>query len=102
MQSDTQRFFAVLQKADTRELLELLHALSLEPEKHRDQRGYSALHIAALNSTPELVECLFTYMRNNYKHDPRSTIRRWVAQPSEEGFTCVHFAAFRGSLVTRT
>ena len=102
MQGDSTQFFAAIQKGDTRELLEQLHSYHWEPEKHKDQRGYTALHVVALNNTPEVAECLFTYIRNNYEHDPLGTIRRWVTVTTEEGFTCVHFAAFRGSLVSAT
>lgn len=94
-------FFSAVQKADTSDLLSLLHSEHLAPEQCRDQRGYSALHVAALNNSVEVVECLFTYVRNNYP-EPRSSLKLWVAATTEEGFTCLHFAAFRGSLVRPT
>ena len=92
-------FFAAVQRADTNELLNLLHSARLPPEQYRDQRGYTALHVAALNSSVDVVECLFNYVRNNYQ-DPKQTLHLWVGVTTEEGFTCLHFAAFRGSLVT--
>lgn len=94
-------FFGAIQRADTNELLNLLHSVRLVPEQCRDQRGYSALHIAALNKSVEVAECLFTYVRNNYA-EPNHTLKLWVDATTEEGFTCLHFAAFRGSLVSST
>lgn len=94
-------FFAAVQRADTNELMNLLHSVRLAPEQGKDQRGYTALHVAALNNSVEVVECLFTYVRNNYE-DPAQTLRLWVGVTTEEGFTCLHFAAFRGSLVSTT
>ena len=94
-------FFAAIQRADTNELSNLLHSVRLAPEQCKDQRGYTALHVAALNNSVEIVETLLTYVRNNYDN-PKQTLKLWVEVTTEEGFTCLHFAAFKGSFVRAT
>lgn len=64
----------------------------------KDSRGYSALHIAALNSNSEVVQLLLDHLHQLYPEDESLSLE-WINRKTEEDFTALHFAAFRGNLV---
>lgn len=65
----------------------------------KDSRGYSALHIAALNSNSDVVELLLDHIRQVFPEDYQALSLEWINRKTEEDFTALHFAAFRGNLV---
>mmetsp|Transcript_8801 Transcript_8801/g.9518 ORF Transcript_8801/g.9518 Transcript_8801/m.9518 type:complete len:522 (-) Transcript_8801:197-1762(-) len=61
----------------------------------QDNRGYTALHIAALNNKDDIVLFLLKEADKRVDADAKRT---WINCQTEEGFTALHFASFRGNL----
>jgi ankyrin repeat protein len=68
----------------------------------KDSRGYSALHIAALNSNSDVVELLLDHIHQLFPEVGQALSLEWINRKTEEDFTALHFAAFRGNLVFLT
>ena len=56
------------------------------------------LHISALNSLNELAAMLFSILKE--KVSDENVIKAYVNAQTDEGFTALHFASFRGNIVT--
>jgi palmitoyltransferase len=62
----------------------------------KDIRLYSLLHIACLNNQLEIAKRFFEYLKA--QDTPEDEITEWVNTRTDEGFTAVHFASFKGSI----
>ncbi len=99
--SEEQEFLQMLYKGDIVEIYKFLKRTDLKPFECRDKKLYTPLHIASLNGTYALFQFLITYIKRNYK-DWLNFIQDWVNSLTEDNFTALHFAAFRGNLVNST
>lgn len=102
--SESQLFIAAVYKADLQEIYRVLRRTSVHPYLCKDNRGHTALHIAALNANLSIINFLCDFVFNiqvyhKYKRDSKEIIENWVNMKTEEGFLAVHFAAFRGHMV---
>jgi len=70
--------------------------LELDLLKMKDPRFYTLIHIAAVNNQPKLCDILFSYIRG--QNIPEAKIRSWVNSKTDEGFTPIHFASFKGNM----
>jgi ankyrin repeat protein len=71
----------------------------------RDSKGFTALHVALLNNNTEVVYMLLNFVRLTYIRETaeaEDVLRELVNFKTSEGFTCVHYAAFKGNLVRTT
>jgi len=86
--------------AYTNRLTRLQEYLKKNPEldllKMKDPRFYTLIHIGALNNQPKLCEILFTYIKAQNVSEAK--IRSWVNSKTDEGFTPIHFASFKGNM----
>ena len=80
---DTERLFQAIVDLDLDTVKEWLDQEGTNPN-HRDHTGKTPLHLAAITSTPEIVQCLVD-------SGARLTARL------TDGRTALHLAAFRGS-----
>jgi len=55
------------------------------------------LHIACLNNQLEIAKRFFEYLKA--QDTPEQEITEWVNTRTDEGFTAIHFASFKGSIV---
>lgn len=62
----------------------------------RDEKGFTLLHIVCLNEQHTLLQYLIDY---HLAYSPRRPLSTWLDQPTDEGFTPIHFATYRGNLV---
>lgn len=62
----------------------------------KDIRLYSLLHIACLNNQLETAKRFFEYLKA--QDTSEQEITEWVNTRTDEGFTAVHFASFKGSI----
>jgi len=62
----------------------------------KDIRLYSLLHIACLNNQLEIAKRFFEYLKA--QDTPEQEITEWVNTRTDEGFTAIHFASFKGSI----
>lgn len=90
-----------ISQGDLSGLSSLLHS-DFDVLKFKDSRGYSALHVAALNSNSNVVELLLDYVQQVFPEDEKEVSLEWINRKTEEDFTALHFAAFRGNLVVPT
>ena len=90
-----------ISQSDVSGLSSLLHT-DFDILKFKDSRGYSALHIAALNSNSDVVQLLLDYVQPVFPEDEKQLSLEWINRKTEEDFTALHFAAFRGNLVVPT
>ena len=90
-----------ISQSDLAGLSSLLHS-EFDVLRLKDSRGYSALHIAALNSNSEVVELLLGHVHRVFPEDEQSLALEWINRKTDEDFTALHFAAFRGNLVLPT
>lgn len=102
--SEAQLFIAAVYKADLQEIYRVLRRTTIHPYLCKDNRGHTALHIAALNANLSIINFLYDYVKDiqvchKYKRDSKEIMENWVNMKTEEGFLAVHFAAFRGHIV---
>lgn len=82
---------------------------TLDIAEMRDENKNSVLHNAAFNNRLEVVKvflehikrvCEGEYWKNNnvYKKPVKQTIQALVNDGNSQGFTCVHYAAYRGNM----
>lgn len=90
---------ACISQSDLGGLTTLLRSSDFNVLALKDSRGYSALHIAALNSNADVVELLLDHVHQLYPEEEQSVLLEWINRKTEEEFTALHFAAFRGNLV---
>lgn len=108
------RIISLAYNSDERKTLETLQqALEADPEFNmlsiRDGRGYTCntirrshshwflvLHVALLNTLNEVAELVIHHLDTVAKPSERID---YLAYQTDEGFTALHFAAFRGNLV---
>ena len=90
-------FIQLVYKSNYKDLFKLLTTTNIDMHKCKDSRGMTALHIASLNGNTSLTRFLIEFSKK--KHNSPSLLESWVNFPSEEGFTAIHFAAFRGYIV---
>ena len=93
---DSERLLSSLGKGDLEDALEILNHSNVDLRKCKDSRGYSALHLAALNGDFALADFLLRYLAQ----DGEADVGAWVNAETEEKFTALHLAAFKGPLVT--
>ena len=99
--SQEQEFIQLVYKADIVEIYKFLKKSNIKPYLCKDEKGYTALHVASLNGAYSLFEFLITFTKRNYK-DWLNFIQDWANQKTNEDFTALHFAAHRGNLVKFT
>ena len=100
MAEETQ-FLALVHKSDISGALLLLNRNQVRPDTCRDARGYSALHIAALNGSFRMASVLIQYVQQR-DPDSETTLAAWANARTEEEFAALHFACFKGNLVPFT
>lgn len=92
-------FLKLIYKGNISELYTYLRSSNTHPYEIKDYRGYSALHIAALNNNGNLVRFLIRYVKDIYSNDSNKILKKWSEEiTDDEHFTCMHFAVFRGNL----
>jgi ankyrin repeat protein len=96
-----QELIKLVYKGEIVSIYKLLKQTEAQPFLVKDQKHYTLLHIASLNGSYALFAFLLTYTKRNFK-SWLSVIQDWVNQSTEDGFTALHFAAFRGNLVIST
>ena len=93
-------------RADLNKLIALITKEGVDPTAVRDDRGFTALHIAALNDQLRIPTALVQHVSVNQVKDTSpeyaSQLAFWVNQFSNDHFTCLHFAVFRGNKVPTT
>jgi len=62
----------------------------------RDSRLYTLLHIGCLNNQTEICSLFLSYVRS--QNNSSAEIKEWVNMKTDEGFTAVHFASFKGNI----
>ena len=97
-----QAFLASIYKADLLTTLRILRAEECVAHRCQDTRGYTALHIAALNGNFRMIQFLVQYTQHLYSNQASEILRIWANAQTDEQFTALHFACFRGSLVVLT
>lgn len=55
-------FFAAVAKEPPIEVYRIIREYNIEPHLLRDNKGYTALHVALLNNNTEVVYMLFNYV----------------------------------------
>ena len=55
------------------------------------------VHIACLNNQPKICHLLFSHIKS--LNVDESKIRAWLNSRTDEGFTPIHFASFKGNIV---
>jgi ankyrin repeat protein len=105
MRAQENSFVSSLHHNDLAETYRILKEYSLNPVGVVDSKGYSGLHIAALNDQLNTLDFFVNYvrtrqLRTELKDDYEKTMRTWVNSKTSDGFTALHLAAFRGNLVT--
>ena len=96
--SEEQDLIQLVYKADIISIYKYLKRTNTQPFLCKDKKSYTALHVASLNGTYALFEFLINFTKRNYK-GWINIVQDWVNEVTEDGFTALHFAAFRGNLV---
>ena len=93
-----QQFLSSIYKGDVLDTLSLIQAYEFEPHQCADSRGYTALHIAALNANYRMAHFLVLHTQRTHEH-PAETLKTWANQQTDEMFSPLHFACFKGCIV---
>lgn len=56
------------------------------------------MHISALNNLNQLATFVLTMIKD--KGYDQAAIKKFINSQTDEGFTALHFSAFRGNIVT--
>lgn len=80
------------------ELFKFLQEYHMEPHKVVDSRGYTPLHIAALNNTTSIAQFLLRYVKDSHAESP-SVLKVWLNSKTEEGYTPLLLSCYNGNLV---
>lgn len=95
-----QTLLALVAKPNTIETYQFLAQNQVVLEAVRDSRGYNALHLAILSNNTEGALLLMNYVRltQQLEHAGAQGLTEFINLCNEEGFTSIHYAAFRGNL----
>ncbi|CAG9311982.1 unnamed protein product [Blepharisma stoltei] len=96
--SESQAFISSIYKADISEIYRVLRRTGIFPHKCKDSRGYTALHIASINSNYAVMEFLVDYIRRTYGLEAPKILKAWANEKTSDGFLPLHFASFSGHL----
>ncbi|CAG9315370.1 unnamed protein product [Blepharisma stoltei] len=91
-------FISLVYKNNVPQIYTILRDYQIDPFLPTDSRGYSALHVCALNNSTTIVKFLIRYVQEFYKEKSQEIIHNWVNLKNLDGFTCLHLAVFRGNL----
>eukprot|EP00743_Colponemidia_sp_Colp-15_P005548 GILK01005968.1.p1 GENE.GILK01005968.1~~GILK01005968.1.p1 ORF type:complete len:550 (+),score=89.42 GILK01005968.1:52-1650(+) len=94
----TSRLLLAVHRGDLTTAERLLRRTGAEVIEMRDSRGYTALHISCLNSNSDMTKLLVDTIRRLPGVDNVQLLKDWANKQTEEGFTCLHFASFRGDM----
>jgi len=61
-----------------------LRSANIHPYDIKDHRGYSALHISALNNNSNLVRFLIRYIKDIYSNSADKILQKWANESSED------------------
>jgi ankyrin repeat protein len=78
MQADHE-FMKLIYKGNISELYKYLRSSNTHPYEIKDYRGYTALHIAALNNNSNLVRFLIRYIKDIYSNSSDKILGSWVS-----------------------
>jgi len=95
--SEEKNFIASIYNPDNEAIYRILKRSGIEPYKCKDSRGYTALHIASLNGNFSVIDFLIKYVESNFEGH-QEKLKFWVNSVTDEHFTPLHFAAFKGYL----
>jgi palmitoyltransferase len=95
-----QTLLALVAKPNTLETYQFLVRNQVLLEAVRDSRGYNTLHLAILSNNTEGALLLMDYVRltQQLEHSGAHGLTELINLCNEEGFTSIHYAAFRGNL----
>lgn len=99
--SQAQLFLSSIHKSEITETLRIMFNSNVIPYECVDNRGYSALHIAALSGNSRIIQFLIRYIHENFT-DSAETLKSWANLKSVEQLTALHFGCFRGEIVLAT
>lgn len=91
-------FISLTYNSNVEAIYAILRNYKIDPFESKDNIGYTALHVCALNNNTAMVKFLMRYVQEYYENSA-SIISTWVNLKSGDGFTCLHLAVFRGNLV---
>lgn len=91
-------FLSLVHQANLVELYKFLRLNNIPPHTIKDNRGYTALHLACYNNTTTIVQFLLRYAKEMYPDD-ESLITKWLNIQTVDGHTPLLLSCFRGNLV---
>lgn len=100
--SKHQTFLNSIYKGDILETLQIMRIKGIRPHTSTDSKGYTALHVIALNSSTRIGQFLIAYIQDTYPLESENILKDWVNKATEERFTPLHFACYRGNFVSST
>lgn len=99
--SESQLFLSSIHNSEITETLRVMLSNNVLPYECVDNRGYSALHIAALGGNSRIIQFLIRYIHENFQ-DSEGILKSWANLKSAEQLTALHFGCYRGELVLAT
>lgn len=81
------------------ELYKFLQDYPMEPHKVVDSRGYTPLHIAALNNTTSIAQFLLRYVKDTHS-ESNTILKHWLNSKTEDGYTPFLLSCYNGNLVS--
>jgi hypothetical protein len=72
---DEELFINSIYRGDIKEILRIIKTTGILPHKIRNARGYSAFHIAALNSNYSVAEFLINYIERTYPKESQEILK---------------------------
>ena len=102
-QEEDSAFLTAVYRADLAKVHNALKSDSLHPHTIKDNRGFTAFHILALNNNSNTIQYLIRHVRLTQTRDKHgdnavNVLRAWANARTEDLFTCLHFAVYKGNL----
>ena len=91
-------FLSLIHQGNLVELYKFLRKNNIPPHSIKDNRGYTALHLACYNNSTSIVQFLLRYVSEIYPDDG-TLIRNWLNIRTVDGHTPLLLSCFRGNLV---
>lgn len=102
-QEEESAFLTAVYRADLPKVYGALKTLDLKPHTIKDNRGFTAFHILALNNNSNIIQFLIRYVTQRQTRDKQGenaekVLKTWVNARTEDLFTSLHFAVYKGNL----
>jgi ankyrin repeat protein len=91
-------FFESLKNENLTEIIKYFRNEEIKVWTYKEEEELSALHRASFMNLTLVVCAMIDEMKIRLGTDAKREIKKWVNEQTEQGFTALHYAAYRGNI----